>query len=144
MKLGRKKPSQNWVSRVNSQDDAVSTTSEESVEDEADDPTASLEPIVVTDKWVEPPPLGEGWWGRGPPIQVHHNYRSRDLVDGGGLCSPGRWHPKNRLLPELGDVGERLINAMGGRLTEIRDEGLQNVHRQTCSISLHARGSGKR
>ena len=59
-------------------DDSISTTSEESDEEDREDPTANLDPIIVTDEWVDPPPLGAGWWGRGPPIQVHHNYRSRD------------------------------------------------------------------
>ena len=105
-----------------SRDDTVSTTSEESEEGIAEDPTASLPPVVVTNKWGEPPPIGSGWWGSGAPIQVHHNYRTRDIVDGGGLCSPGRWHPSKRLLPELGDVGSELIKAMGINLPAFEKE----------------------
>lgn len=37
----------------------------------------------------------------GDPILVSHKGRLRGLVDGAGLCSPGRWHPKQR---ELGDT----------------------------------------
>ena len=85
-----------------SRSDTLSTTSEESGEDDGEDPTADLEPIIVTKGWLERPLLGSGWWGRGPPIQVHHNYRSRDLVDGGGLCSPGRRRPSKRHLPLFG------------------------------------------
>ena len=64
-------------------DDTISTTSEESGAEDAEDPTLNLEPIKMTQKWKAPPPKGSGWWGRGTPLQVHHNYRTRDLVDGG-------------------------------------------------------------
>ena len=45
-----------------------------------------------------------GWYGKGDPI---HTIKSpgrfgRIMVDGGGLCSPGRWDSRNRILPSLG------------------------------------------
>ena len=38
--------------------------------------------------------------GRGPPIQVTYKSTTRSLHDGGGLCSPGRWPPGRRRLPD--------------------------------------------
>ena len=55
-------------------------------------------------------------------MQVHHNYKTKDLVDGGGLCSPGRWLPGKRNLPDLGDVGKDLITAMGVDLEKFEKE----------------------
>ena len=40
-------------------------------------------------------PRGAGDWGRGSPLRIARKGIFRDLVDGGGLCSPGRW-PKQR------------------------------------------------
>ncbi len=37
----------------------------------------------------------------------------RDLVDGAGLCSPGRWSPTKRNLPDVGSLAEDVVNAMG-------------------------------
>ena len=34
--------------------------------------------------------------GRGPPLRATWAGKSRELHDGAGLCSPGRWHPKDR------------------------------------------------
>ena len=42
---------------------------------------------------------GAGWRGIGPPIQALHKGRARDIHDGAGLCSPGRWPPGQRRLP---------------------------------------------
>ena len=51
-------------------------------------------------------------WGRGPPVRVLQGSRVRDMVDGAGLCSPGRWKPGARKLPEVSrlasDLGEIL------------------------------------
>ena len=55
-------------------------------------------------------------------MQVHHNYKTKDMVDGGGLCSPGRWLPSKRNLPDLGDVGKDLISAMGVDLGEFEQK----------------------
>ena len=71
-----------------SSDDVIPTTSEESGAEDTVDPTINLDPIIMTKKWESPPPRGAGWWGQGPPLQVHHNYRTRDLVDGGGALLP--------------------------------------------------------
>ena len=92
----------------------VSTTSEES-ETEEDDPTKEVPATWMTDAWekMPQPGRGAGRWGFGPPTKVHHGYRSRDLVDGTGLCSPGRWPPGRRNLPDVGDPGKDLLTAMG-------------------------------
>ena len=47
-------------------------------------------------------PRGSGWLGHGDPVQVGSGARVKGLRDGGGLCSPGRWSPSRRRLPDLG------------------------------------------
>ena len=92
--------------------DEQSTTSEE-VEEEVD-PTIDLPPIFTADAWADKPPpqKGEGWWGRGNPIQVQDKYRRRDLQDGAGLCSPGRWHPLQRRLPPTEGLAQEIYKRM--------------------------------
>ena len=60
---------------------------------------------VTTDEETElpgtaRPPKRSGWWGRGPPLRPHRKGVPRDFVDGGGLCSPGRWEIDKRVLPD--------------------------------------------
>ena len=45
------------------------------------------------------PQKGSGWWGRGPPLRPLRKGVPRDFIDGGGLCSPGRWAIASRVLP---------------------------------------------
>lgn len=102
--------------RAKAGDEASSVTGNEddqSAEDE--DPTKHLQEVIVTEAWLSsgPPPRGSGWWGNGAPIQVQHNYRTEDLVDGAGLCSPGRWHPNKRNLPDTGELAKDLVDSMG-------------------------------
>ena len=52
------------------------------------------------------PPKGSGWWGAGPPISTMRKGLARSLVDGGGLCSPGRWPPGRRRYPSGPTVSE--------------------------------------
>ena len=40
------------------------------------------------------------WWGQGDPMTVRAGSECRGLVDGGGICSPGRWRPCDRKFPE--------------------------------------------
>ena len=40
-----------------------------------------------------------GWRGRGSPMEVGIGYTSREVCDGQGLCSPGRWAPADRRYP---------------------------------------------
>ena len=58
-------------------------------------------------------PDRKGWWGKGPPIRTTDN--SRFIRDGGGYCSPGRWHPDDRILPPqaaaLRDIVDRSLPA---------------------------------
>lgn len=46
-----------------------------------------------------------GWWGKGEPICTRKSSTKvgRHLQDGGGLCSPGRWTQRNRILPKNGE-----------------------------------------
>ena len=92
--------------------DSDTTVPEENQEPDA---TADLPPVIVSEEWRKdgPPPRGSGWLGIGAPIKVHHNYRTRTFEDGGGICSPGRWRPGYRNLPDIGEVGVELIKAMG-------------------------------
>ena len=45
------------------------------------------------------PKKGAGHWGKGPALKVNRKGVMRDMVDGGGLCSPGRWPKPRRRLP---------------------------------------------
>ena len=49
-----------------------------------------------TDPDDDAEPLGSGPRGRGQPIEVGPFERRRDLVDGVGLCSLGKWAPVDR------------------------------------------------
>ena len=74
-----------------------------------------MEPIVVSKKWLQEgsqPVAGSGWMGFGPPLQVRQNYKVRDFEDGAGLCSPGRWPPSRRRLPETGNLVRELSQSM--------------------------------
>ena len=70
----------------------------------------------MTQKWLDPedqPKKGEGWIGQGAPLRVRQGYKVRDLEDGAGICSPGKWSPEKRRLPALGGFAEKLAAAMG-------------------------------
>ena len=41
-----------------------------------------------------------GWRGAGKPMEVGLGYTSREICDGQGLASPGRWSPEERRYPE--------------------------------------------
>ena len=43
-------------------------------------------------------PRGSGPRGRGPPLQVGSFEKRREIVDGAGLCSLGKWPPAQRLM----------------------------------------------
>ena len=45
------------------------------------------------------PQRGAGHWGQGPALRISRKGKHRDFVDGGGLCSPGRWPKERRRLP---------------------------------------------
>jgi len=49
-----------------------------------------------------PQGVWRGWLGTGPPRSAPFMGRHRPYADGGGLCSPGRWPPSQRVLPEVG------------------------------------------
>ena len=63
-------------------------------------PQASSEQGSDTEPDIEAEPAGSGWTGDGEPYSVGRGSRRRHLVDGGGLCSPGRWPRAHRRLPE--------------------------------------------
>ncbi len=41
-------------------------------------------------------PKGSGLRGQGPTLTVGKGLKKREIIDGGGLCSPGRWRPRDR------------------------------------------------
>ena len=94
------------------------------------DPAANLPLLCVSEEWREgpPPSRGAGWWGRGPPIKVLQGSRVRDMVDGAGLCSPGRWKPGARRLPDVGG----LASDLGGILATMRIDGRRKMFALAC------------
>ena len=46
------------------------------------------------------PKYGAGWWGRGATVRAQKRAQLVPAHDGWGLCSPGRWPPARRLLPQ--------------------------------------------
>ena len=45
-------------------------------------------------------------------MRVRQGHRIRELGDEAGICSPGRWSPAKRKLPELNGLAEKLSAAM--------------------------------
>ena len=81
----------------------------------AKDPSAGKPRIQMSEKWLREgvqPARGDGWIGHGAPIRVRQGYKVRDLEDGAGLCSPGRWSPCRRRLPDTDGLAGDLIRAM--------------------------------
>jgi hypothetical protein len=67
------------------------------------------------------PPFGAGRLGVGSPLLVGRGNRSRELQDGGGLCSPGLWPPERRRespAPVVDAFRAELLSAMRGRGVE--------------------------
>ncbi|MDE0916488.1 MAG: hypothetical protein OSB57_15045 [Planctomycetota bacterium] len=56
---------------------------------------------------IRRPKKGDGHWGKGPPLKVSRKAKTRDFVDGAGLCSPGRWPKVHRHLPTT-NIAEEL------------------------------------
>ena len=63
---------------------------------EADHETSEEENELPNQKRA---PYGSGWWGRGSPLMTSRKGCAVPLIDGGGLCSPGRWPIRQRILP---------------------------------------------
>ena len=53
-----------------------------------------------TEADVDAAPRGAGWIGTGDPLQVGQGLKRRGIVDGAGLCSPGRWPKSQRRFPQ--------------------------------------------
>eukprot|EP00974_Lingulodinium_polyedra_P110856 10722329-Lingulodinium_polyedra.AAC.1 len=60
---------------------------------------------------------GDGPVGRGPPMQVLRKGVPRDVVDGGGLCSPGKWPLRDRRYPQ-GAAVELVREALAAEIRE--------------------------
>ena len=50
---------------------------------------------------VVKPKKGHGRVGMGPPIMISHGGTRRPIIDGSGLCSPGRWMPASRAVDSI-------------------------------------------
>ena len=87
---------------------------EDRQDEQVRDPTDGLPPVIMSEAWRDkgPPPRGAGWWGRGAPVQVQAGHTVRDIEDGLGLCSPGRWRPRDRRLPNLGSLAGGFYKAL--------------------------------
>ena len=79
-------------------DDLLAPAPKESVADTTDDERE----LVGRPR----PPRGSGWWGTGRPVETLRKGIARPIVDGGGLCSPGRWPLHRRNLPQSPLVAE--------------------------------------
>ena len=62
------------------------------------------------------PKLGAGILGNGPPLKVKVFGKQKEFHDGSGLCSPGRWAPDRRNLPEATANGSDLAKLLSDRL----------------------------
>ena len=56
-------------------------------------------PDTDTDFDEDAAPPGSGWRGRGEPLWTGRAGKARELQDGAGLCSPGRWRVEDRRYP---------------------------------------------
>ncbi len=83
---------------------------EKAIEDEekriAERQAQTVDSDTEPDTDAEPP--GAGPRGVGPPLTVGTFERARELCDGGGLCSLGRWPPERR--PPIGSSRLRRLN----------------------------------
>ena len=99
------------------------------------DPTelaAELQDTSTDDEdGIERPKRGAGLWGDGPPMQVEDGV-PKDFVDGGGLCSPGRWAPRRRTLPDFAVVNDARDVLWSGFLRCVL-----NFDHRTNKIKLH-------
>ena len=80
----------------------------------------------VSEEEYELAKRGSGWRGQGRPLSIGRGETTRELHDGASLCSPGRWPPERRRLPD-----NRL-------LSELREE-LRRYAAPLPSTSLFAR-----
>ena len=78
---------------------------------------------------VVKPKRGEGRWGRGSPMTVHHNGAPRPYVDGAGLCSPSSWAPEGRTVDP---IAMQLHEALVGLLRDHFGDLLVLAFRLAC------------
>ena len=74
----------------------------------------------------------KGWWGKGPPNRARTSAASeRPVVDGGGFCSPGRWAPENRRLPQQASVLTKALEE-----TALEKDGILGVNAITLKSMM--------
>ena len=82
-----------------------------------------------TDPDADAEPKNAGPRGRGPPLEIGSFEKRRELVDGAGLCSLGKWAPANRPVTKsaklrnvraiLWEAVERLQDSVGATPEQI-------------------------
>ena len=66
---------------------------------------------------------GAGLRGVGPPVSVSRGSKAREIDDGGGLCSPGRWPPEwRRLPPEAAPFTDAIREVIGDLANEFGEQ----------------------
>ncbi len=92
-------------------------------------------------------PAGSGPHGHGPPLSVGAHHRKRDLCDGAGSCSLGRWAPWHRPTfqpPPLARVRQLIVNYVEELKTRIgvtAEELFQQLARGQVDADPFARDS---
>ena len=76
---------------------------------------------------------GAGWRGTGMPLFVGHGARRKELRDGGGLCSTGRWPPERRCLPASGVELANVLKDFIVDYEKSREEGFWR--RLVCALA---------
>ena len=123
-----------------------STTDFEAEENEKErDPTEGLPPVQMSTAWADSgtPRKRAGWWGRGAPIQGQAGHVTKDIEDGIGLFSPGRWGPKDRRFPNLGAAAEDFFGSTGSRQGRLGNSKGKKVARQAQRVPIHDRTAGE-
>ncbi len=79
-------------------------------------------------------PRGYGPRGSGPPLKVLQGRRRRELQDGGGRCSPGRWEPEQRPVAQA----PRLVAFRAALLRQIQDMAIGGTDMHTLFADIAA------
>ena len=96
-------------------------------------PGAEDDATIDEENGQQKPKRGAGWWGHGCPLRTGRGSRHREINDGGGLCSPGRWAPSRRKLPLF---AAKVTEALETVVVEIAaQEGEGYWSRVVCSLA---------
>ena len=75
------------------------------------DPCSSFEPKWTLKEGIDF--VKAGWYGKGEAIRTFKGpgRLGRPFIDGGGLCSPGRWVWEERILPSKGSYIQKVLDS---------------------------------